>query len=330
MLHVFVVLSNICSIVIYDTVKHLQEKKESVVILTDRNTIWPFKNMDVEIIDLSEMYKSYRIYKSKSLLHVLKKKIYRFLIRKRINDIVDGRDYYAYLPNMALDYVPAIMFNSKMKGYYIFEEGSLAYRSYESVQTMFAKKNLRSLVKKMLGLSLPSPLKVTPDFLGTIAISKYAFEWSPNKILNSVSFERIQEDVSFKRYEHVVVTSYIDSVEKIQREIQYTWDIVQNNGGGTCGIKFHPHSYFYDMTKIKVLEEWLQQESLDMEVLPPDYIVELAVMTTSCTLYAIGSLSSLLLYSVMYNKPTYYISHEGDALDFLQLSDLIEVRKLYK
>ena len=313
MQHIFIIISNICSIVVRRTIEDLVSNNQDVLIVTDRSAKWLYETKGLKLIDITCIYKDLRIYSASNISEIVKKIRYRRYMKRYVDSNIITDFFQIYIPNMALDYISAFVSNSKCVGYFIFEEGLLAYRSLDELHKNY-RLTMKERIKKSLGLSHYFPLEVLPKFKGTICINENAFPWDKKKIINRLPDYEGQIELK-EVYKNIVILSYIDDVRKTIQELSALLCFFELEGIKEYSLKFHPHSSLYEKEKMTQIIEFINKNPTKVNILPSRFVVEYYIFYYHSNIFSIGEVSSLSFYSVLFNKESYVFRLKNDLIE---------------
>ena len=343
---IFYIHSNILSICSYQTVKEALAKNEKIIIITNRNCKWPFFSDRVKVYDFAEIF--HGVDKQRATLHNLKAireyiKYRRYLYRidMVVRRIVAGEDFVFYMPSMALDMTAAFATNKHCRGHYYIDEGSIAYLPPEarSPQEYYFPEEIRpygfvalakNVIKRLLRIEDHCHYEIyDPLFKGTVSITDKAFQWNINKerIINPKEDCVLELRESVTAFDDVIVTGDLrENINIIKKGIDDT--IIYIMGGkedSRIGIKFHPNAVTYNREQTMSIIEYIR-EKYDgrVSIIPREVSIEVMSLVYHPRLFSLFSLSSLLLYGLLFDSSKgYYINNDKD-FSMVQISTVEE------
>ncbi len=323
MTHIFYLISNICSIVAYDVINQISHSDRVVVIL-NRGCVFDVLKDKIECFDATERFKGYRnhlgsLWEVDTYKHLNAYKKYLRDAKCWLRDIINGEDFYLYLPNYAIEMCQMLARNKHCQGYYYLEEGTMAYMSITSIKKLNydIKTRIGNVARfLLLGIRSSFQLEVTSKFAGTIALSNEAFQWNKQKEKRLIEgkgyLELKSRGLTF--YDNCIIISYASyDIEVTLSAIDVAVNhITEVHTSDSIAIKLHPQSYFFYPDYASTLEEAIMKRyGGRVVILPIPYPVEASIMLNHSSIYSIFVRSSLSLYSlVMSNLETYLIDRE--------------------
>lgn len=329
MTHIFLVHSHICSLAVHSTVKKLLECGYKVIILENRAYEWPFMEKKIILKDITKysFYNLYGIREIRSLYDICCMKKYQHKAEKLIKDIIDDENFIYYTPGYTMGLSSFFINNSKCKGYFYIEEGVLAYRSAEFLKQHYYDWR-KNVIAKFLNLRYGFILSCTHKFKGTIAISEKAFPWNKkHKVVNGLNREEIKSYFKDEMYSDIVVFSHLnETISELEVTFSFLIKHFEQLNCQRFAIKFHPHSYIYDLEKINYILKLVSKcQGVDIIILPKEYIVEYAIVCYKACIYSINVISSLALYALIFGSQSFYIKLEEGKCHIRALTCLEKV-----
>ncbi len=304
MKYLFYIHSAITELVSYHTIRETGLPEEDIVFLTNRNykpNIKLYKSVDF----IYDAYDSY-FRGSKNLIKSWKR--YREFNRY-INSVVEGSDYYAYVPLTYPDFISLLIYNRKCTGYSIIEEGSFAYHPIEEVNTVYKMK--RSFIWDDLGYfgTLRDCWFYNDDYDYVIGFSKDSFPgFKRRKILkrnNIVDFLKF----NLKTNAAIIVLS----AESIHGEVPLSCyksalkafinDHFKDKKDVNLYYKLHPAQVGSE--EEQVYDSFFQQEPFpNIERLPNDVSLEFLAQNENGVSFFVTA-SSVALYAKLFGRDVY-------------------------
>lgn len=309
MKYIFVTHSNICSLVIYNSVLKLIKEKQKVIIIKNRGVKWLFEENGIIFFDLSNLHRRWYIYRPKSIIDLIKRYYYIYLLNKDIKRIINKDDFILYIPNYSVNYQAKLAEDKKCKGYYLIEEGLQSY-NYDYLKQCYKNRSFLLRHKNLFGLTDRFCMETTEKFLGTIAISKDAFDWNSKQKIVEKEFPKLL--TNYSTYKNIVVTGFLgEDMELVRQKLKFLLKSFEERGEREMVVKFHPHVYYNSPQKIVCLENFLrQQKGMSISILPADYIVEFSIIKDKSSIYSLDEFSSLNIYSLMFGGKSYICTQD--------------------
>lgn len=312
MKHIFSIHSNICVIVVYGRIKELIEKGEKVVVVSDRNTEFPYFKDLIEFHDIQSVTDKYRG-NCKTAFSKFVNYAFTYLphYKTSAKKIIHEEDFILYLSSCNYFTTSPYLWSKYCKGYYFIEEGTMSYMDIDILRKRY-KKQLRhgQALLNIIGFKSKFDYYTDNRFLGCICVSEKAFPWcKERKFVDDLSEYKKQIGDNVKPLDYVIVTDYLrDDVEDIKAGFKMILDFVkERNIKATIGVKMHPTAVSYEKNKINVIRKFLLSDYPDshFEFLPTGYAVEDLLIKSRSSLFSIFGISSLLLYSIVYGSRSY-------------------------
>ena len=334
---IFFIHSNILTICCYQTVKESLERKEKVIIITNRGYTWPFFEGRVMVYDFTAIFKGED--KNREALHSVKAwkdykryKNYRTHLNKVIDEIVAKEAFIFYLPSMALDMTASFAHNKYCKGYYYVDEGSLSYVSENDLKR-YIPNRFKNAIKSLIGIKDHYHYEMSSKFKGTISITNDAFKWNVNKekIVNSANgfIEVAKQDIPC--FDKVILTEYLKQefdiiVKSINYSIEKIW---QENPNFKIGIKIHPQAITYNKEKTIALQQYISNKYAGkITLIPSNVSIEVMSLVYHPTIYSLFEVSSILLYALLFkSSKTKLIAYNNDSVNILDIKTVEEFNK---
>lgn len=339
MKHIFYLHSNICVISSYDTIVSLIDKHEDVVVISERNTLFPQYNDIIMTYDIEEVIDKHRKKTSNPLLQIIN---YRCDLIPRYKEfakeVIENEEFVLYIPSFNMYTIRPFLNNKYCKGYYYIEEGTLSYMSVDSLRKKYLKRRYLQgrVLLDLIGAGETLDYKIIKNFKGCIALSAEAFPWCKDKKqltgLDGYYSNTTTENVNI---EHLIITDYLRSeqhlyVSAFKKIIE---SVLRLGGQPQIGIKFHPTAYAYEEVKIQgiMMEVEKEYRAISFKLLPSSFSVEALMYRRHLNVYSVFNLSSLLLYSIMLKSKSYMMTCDRGQLSLipiLGMKDFIRISNL--
>lgn len=313
MRHVFITHSNITSIVIYDTIKQLLERGDSVIVITKRNQAWN-KIGDERVINCSNViinsYKSIRFPYFYYTLCQWKRRIKK-----------EG-DFILYLPTSFDEFCFSLQKSSRCKQYYYIEEGSLSYTDPCYHFNPGKRNSVYRLLLSALGFCQNS-FWIDNRFAGTMALSKRAFAWNKNKI-KIVNNSRDYFDKMCRSqpcFDNLFVFGYLsDTIETYHSVLKY---VFSKKGliSGSIAVKFHPRSDIIEADKKNIVVKYIQDLWPEVQFLNNNFVAEKAIQN-GVTITCIQNISSLVLYNALESNTSHIVRIENGEFSIFTVRNI--------
>jgi len=326
--HVFFIHSNICSIVVYNTVKSILVKGEKVRIMLDRSAKWCYNTEGISFIDTTPIMLEYNgiIRTGKhSIRNMLKlRKIIKKLEQYSAN-VIGCQDFILYITQYRPPLSSIFCENKYCKGFYYFEEGTMSYRTLEYVKKITGYSMFRDLISNCLGLRYHSFFHINEKFRGTISIDNHAFPWNQeNRILNKCETVNTKDfNYNIKRNIIIMGPMYrnTDNVEEVKTCLGYLNEKI--GGLEKMAIKFHP--LFSKEEKEKIEKICVYAQSMGIEVLSNEFVVEFNLIQSKANIYSLFSKSSLALYAFLLGGRAYDVKQEMNGYSINEVKKLEDI-----
>lgn len=324
MKHIFYIHSNICSIVVYDSIVQLLNSGDDVIVVTSRNAKWKYLLDKVKVYDLSDIHDEYLKNKSKHNDNAFYR-LWNYETKQRsvlygfCKKIINKEEFIFYVPHYALIYAKPFLTSKYMKAYYYLEEGVLSYSPLQYLKDKYyypTKYSLHGFLYYLFGINYGFMLKKGDRFKGTIAISKKAFLWNDQeRIVNSFESYVNSTSNNVNAYDAILVSSSINNKIELNKAVikESAIYICNKKPGARIGIKFHPSAYSYEKEQCDVISQYIENEltQYNISILPIDFVIEKEIFSNKAEVYSLLALSSLSLYSVQFADRAYYFKCEG-------------------
>ena len=324
MKHIFITYSNITSLAIYNRISYLKSNNEESILITHRGVNWPFPNLEIPIIDFSNLYRNFYVYRVKSIVDFIKRMLYMHYIKKYTKRIIGREDFILYLSNFEKSYQVLFADSKFCQGYYLVEEGSISYL-YKYKMDKYLCRSFLERHKSWIGLTDRFCMEVNNKFRGTISITNYAFEWNIDKEKLVYSEFDIPLLENYKSYENIIVTGHMkEDINSIFEKLNRIISFLQSQHVNNVALKFHPFVYYNTPEKINILmSKFSSSSDFEIVVLPPEYVVEFSIIKAKSNIFSLDTLSSLNIYSVafggfsyIYNKKIIKFKNVKSCIDY--------------
>lgn len=329
--HIFSIHSNICVVVVYDTIRKLLDEGNKVIVVSDRNTSFPFFSDKIIFHDIQYITDQYRKQTS-NLFKRLKNYAFDYLpqYKKSALSIINEEDFILYLSSKNYFTMVPYLKNKHCKGYYYIEEGSMSYMDIDVLKRRYYKQLYHGqILLNFIGSSTSFDYEIDERFLGCIATSMDAFPWcKENKIITTMDGYFSNIPVSNVDIDTLIITDYlnddksivVDAFKKIIDEALSTHKVSK------IGIKFHPTAYSYQGEKIKeVLLEIRRRYSIEFVQLSASFSVEAYMFHRHIKIYSVFNVSSLLLYALLLGSRPFMLTHKDNDI---KVEEILTVREL--
>lgn len=321
MKHIFSIHSNICVIVIYDTVKKLIERGEDVIILSDRNAEFPFFQNSINFIDIQYITDNYRGDCSTPIKKLINY-TFRYLpkYKESAKKVIDDEDFILYISSCNYFTIAPYLCSNHCKGYYFIEEGTMAYMDVNKLKKRYERQVRKGqFLLNFVGAGTRFDYEITPLYKGCICISEYAFPWcNDRKIINNLQNYKAVIPQSSNSYTHVIVTDYLDEdIDVILRAFRIVMDlIIKDESSIRICIKMHPTAFSYQQKKIELIKEFVNKkyEEYHIDFVPVSFTIENLLMSGKTQVYSIFGVSSLLLYAVNFGSRSFVLNYNDEKI----------------
>ena len=289
-------------------VKRLVNSGEKVILITYRNTNWPFSQENISIIDFTHQHRDYFVTEVKTISDWLKRRKYVKLMKGTINKIVNKDPFLLYIPNYSVHFQTIFAEHKYCQGYYFIEEGTLAYTPMSYLIDQFKHRPLKRKIKFLFGLTDRFFLERTDKFLGTISIREEAFSWNiKEKIVEPIP---VLDNLNVQLHETIIITGFLDdNLSRIKKQLSTLLDYFCKTGIRDIAIKYHPHVYDNYPERIDKIDGVFKNYSqVNVTTLPQNYIVEYAILKWKSTIFSIDGLSSLNIYSILFGGHSFIVT----------------------
>lgn len=336
--HIFSIHSNICVIVVYERVKQLLENNENVIIVSDRNTKFPFFEDRIKFYDIQYITDTYRGKCSNSIQKFVNY-AFEYLphYKKSAKQIINEEDFTLYLSSCNYFTVSPYLWNKHCKEYYFIEEGTMSYMDLGELRRRY-KKQLRKgqALLNLIGFRTSFDFYTDKRFRGCICVSQSAFPWcETNKFVADLSYY-IKADTNEnneEEYNAIVVTDYLDKdISIILQGFSLIFDDILKRGNTRIAIKMHPTAFSYQKEKIKEIEKYVKQtySCINVAFLPSSCVIEKMLVRNKVIVYSIFDVSSLLLYALALNSRAIVLTCNG-KIEMKELtSTTVLLEEVYK
>ncbi len=335
--HIFSIHSNICVIVIYDRVRKLLENNENVIIVSDRNTAFPFFQDRILFNDIQYITDKYRG-SCKNIFSKFINYAFEYLphYKKSAKKIIGNEDFILYLSSCNYFTISPYLWNKHCKGYYFIEEGTMSYMDVDELRRRY-KKQLYSgqILLNLIGFRTTFDFYTDSRFGGCICVSEYAFPWcKTNKIVSDLRCYCNNEMSDYDLYDYLIVTDYLDKdigviFQGFEMVLNTITPLPQDK---RIGVKMHPTAYSYQKEKINEIQNLISRKYSDIKVvfLPSNYVVEKMLIKKHTIVYSIFDVSSLLLYALALNSRAFVLTanHGVNMKELKTITELLE--EVYK
>lgn len=332
MKHIFSIHSNICAIAIYDTVRHLVEEKKQVIIVSDRNTKFPFFTSSIKFYDIQYITDKYKKNTSNLFCKLVNYAI-SYLPQYKISarDIINDEEFILYLSSSNYFTMTPYLRSKKCKGYYYIEEGSMSYMPLNLLKKIYYRQLAsRQFLLNIIGSRTRFDYAIDDRYLGCICLSEKAFPWcNDKKIVNTFNgyfFNIQQEEINadyliITDYLNEDTSKYINAFEKIIDSIMNRVEIKK------IAIKFHPTAMSYESQKARIIVDTIKTSysNITFVILDPSFSIEKLMSQHKVNVYCVFGMSSLLLYSCVMGSTPYYLEHDSNGLVVKKLSNFDEI-----
>ena len=322
MKHIFTVHSTITFLVAYSTIKHLDLKKDEVLLISQKYKI-PISDYDV--IPCFHEARNNTIYKKLIFFNVPRS------FDSYINEYLEGQDFIAYVDLMSY-YQKILITHPNCRAFHFIEEGNSTYQEKDDIQDLTWDERhddwrtygiqFKSLMRVLRGYNLK--LLSVPYIYTAYAYMDntrfYAF--SSNAFYNigeskkillrpfvdenikkmaggyALKNETIWLDGSNTRYTGLQESYYYDAIEK-SIPILKASGVIENK----VYVKLRPGSMDYSSNK---LIQILHAHEIEVDVMSSDLVLE-AVFIRSEKCNVIGVLTSSLEYAYIFGHQAYSI-----------------------
>lgn len=316
--HIFYLHSNTCVISSFDVISQLLSKDEKVIIISERNTKFPFFEGQITLYDMQKTIDTYR-----NNTH----NVFQLAINYKISlmphceevamDIIDEQDFIFYTPSYNMYSVKPFLTSKYCKGYYFIEEGFMAYLSEETLRRHYRNRRYKQLhfLMDFIGAGESFDYLVTDKFRGCYGLTEYSFPWCHNnKVVTGFDgyfSNQVFDDVDVK---YLITTDWLkDDFDVLKKAFDSTLnEILHNDEHPKLAIKFHPTAFINEKKKINSLIDYIQNKfkGIDLEVLPSSFSIETLMYHHPLNIYCIFGVSSLQLYALMLKSTPHMIVKE--------------------
>lgn len=332
--HIFYLHSNTCVISSFDVIGELLSRNENVIIITERNTKFPFFEGRVKLYDMQKIIDAYRKKTNNLVKLVINYRVTLHPQCKRFaEEIINNEDFIFYTPSYNMYTVKPFLQNKYIRGYYFIEEGFMSYLSEKTLWTHFRNKQIKKgrALMKIVGAGESYDYKVTTLFKGCYGLSKYSFPWcdEQNKFLSqfdgyfsSIPYERVNSD-------YLITTDFLKAdINIIKSAFRNVIEEINVHGKDvTIAIKFHPQALVYEKNKTEEVIRFLRKEysKINFVILPAHFSVEAMMFYGKINLYCVFGLSSLQLYGLMLNANVYMVNKESEIICIRSIPEFLEL-----
>lgn len=313
----------------YQTVKKALTQNEKVIIVTNRRCKWPFFLDKIKLYDFADIFLGEDIprvalHNFRGIKDYIRYRLFLSHLDKVVESIVLEEDFLFYMPSMSLDMTRIFAYNKYCKGYYYVDEGLISYETEDVVNKMFSPK-LKNATKRLFRIEEHCHFEINSTFIGTISISREAFPWNIDKvkIVNSIDDYVLEVESNIPVYDDVIVTSYFqEDVDVIIKGIGSIIDyILDYNRDSKIGIKIHPHSITYNREKtLSVLNIINRQYGSKVSIISDEVSIEAMSLVYHPNLFSLFSLSSLLLYGVLFKSSNgYFVMNDNNNISIISM-----------
>ena len=330
MKHVFIQHSNITIISSFNTVKEALDRGDEVIIIMSRKIPYEFFEGRVKVYDFFELFKEDRD-KAKGydgftigrfIDYIGNFKRYIEHMKETVDTIVENEDFLLYTANNNQPVSEVFLDHKKCVGYYYIEEGTMSYTPWPQLYKITCSKRRkgRRFLYSLFGIKMYYHLEITKKFLGTIGISKEAFDWEEWKdekhiITDLTSYKEVIK-TKILPYDIIIVTSMSGSdAQTIIKGIDVIFEhIAKKYPEKKVAIKMHPHDFSFEREKVCEVYNYIEKQykSYSATGLDVNYSLEAAIFLNHPVIYSVYIPSSVSVYSIIFSGNTYLLVQKGE------------------
>lgn len=329
--HIFYLHSNTCVISSFDVISQLLSKNEKVIIVSERNTRFPFFEGHVTLYDMQATIDKYRKNTHNVLLQAINYKT--GLIphcEEAANRIIGGHDFLFYTPSYNMYSVKPFLKSKNCRGYYFIEEGFMAYLSEETLKRHYRNRRYKHFhfLMDFIGAGESYDYFVNESYMGCYGLTEYSFPWcTKNKFVTSFDGYFSNIKVNNTDFDFLITTDWLkDAPDVLLKAFKSTIkEIVSTYSSSKVAIKFHPTAFINEKEKIDLILDAIRSEfkSIEFVVLPASFSIEALMYQKPINLYCIFGLSSLQLYALMLKSKPFMVTKEDD-IDIIEIENIPE------
>lgn len=329
--HIFYLHSNTCVISSYDVISQLLSRNERVIIVSERNTKFPFFEGQVALYDMQETIDKYRNNTHNVFLLAINYKTSLMPHCEEVaKSIIDEQDFIFYTPSYNMYSVKPFLNSQYCKGYYFIEEGFMAYLSEETLRKHFRNRRYKQFhfLMDFIGAGESYDYHVTNGFKGCYGLTDYSFPWcTTNKVVTSFDGYFTNLKVDNAGFNFLITTDWLKDASDILLEAfnETIKEIIDNYSPSKIAIKFHPTAFINEKDKIELILDAIRNnfKSIDFVILPASFSIEALMYHNHVKLYCIFGLSSLQLYALMLKSIPFMVTKE-DKVEIKEIKNIPE------
>lgn len=316
--HIFYLHSNTCVISSYDVISKLVSNNENVIIVSERNTKFPFFEGKVTLYDMQETIDKYRKNTHNLFLLAIN---YKTSLMPHCDEvaksIIDEQNFMFYTPSYNMYSVKPFLTSKYCQGYYFIEEGFMAYLSEETLRKHYRNRRYKQLhfLMDFIGAGESYDYNVTEGYRGCYGLTEYSFPWcTQNKVVTSFDGYFSNMKVDNISFDCLITTDWLkDETDFLVKAfIATVKEIIDNYSPSKVAIKFHPTAFINEKGKIDLILDVIRDEFkfIDFVILPASFSIEALMYQKNVKLYCIFGISSLQLYALMLKSKPFMVTRE--------------------
>lgn len=317
--HIFYLHSNTCVISSYDVISQLLSRNERVIIVSERNTKFPFFEGQVALYDMQETIDKYRNNTHNVFLLAINYKTSLMPHCEEVaKSIIDEQDFIFYTPSYNMYSVKPFLNSKYCRGYYFIEEGFMAYLSEETLRKHYRNRRYKQLhfLMDFIGAGESYDYYVKEGYMGCYGLTDYSFPWcTNNRVVTSFDGYFSNLKIENTDFDCLITTDWLkDDIDiLIKAFIATVKEIINNYSPSKVAIKFHPTAFINEKEKIDLILTEIRSEFgfIDFVILPSSFSIEALMYQKIIKLYCIFGLSSLQLYALMLKSKPFMVTKEG-------------------